>query len=70
MCLGYGYNDITYNYNYLYDMKTGLDFHFFLQCSLIFYFNLSDMVYLTTVKQLFCVKTDQENKCSFRVTMI
>ena len=24
------YNDITYNYICLYDMKIGLDFHFFL----------------------------------------
>ena len=30
MCLGDDYNDITYDYTYLYDMKTGLGFHFFL----------------------------------------
>ena len=28
--LGDDYNDITYNYPYLHDMKIGSDFHFFL----------------------------------------
>ena len=28
-CLGDDYNDITYNYTYLYDMRIGLDFQFF-----------------------------------------
>ena len=70
LCLGDDYNDITYNCTYLYNMKIGLDFHFFLQCNLIFYFNWSDIVYLSTVKQLFCVNIDQEKKCSFPVTMI
>ena len=28
--LGDDYDDTTYNYTYLYDMKIGLDFHFFL----------------------------------------
>ena len=51
-------------------MKIGLDFHFPLSCNFLFYFNLSDMVYLNTVKQLFCVNIDLEKKCSFRVTMI
>ena len=29
-CFGDDYNDITYNQTYLYDIKIGLDFHFFL----------------------------------------
>ena len=68
--LGDDYYDITCNYTYLYDMEIGLDFHFFLECNLIFYFNISDMVHLNTVKQLFCVNIDQEKKYFFRVKMI
>ena len=55
VCLGDDYNDITYNYTYLYDIEIGFNFLFFLSCNLIFYFNLSDMAYLNTVKQPICV---------------
>ena len=30
VCLEDDYNDITYNYTYLYDMEIGFDFHSFL----------------------------------------
>ena len=69
-CLGDDYNDITCNYTYLYDIKLALDFHFFLKFNFILYFNLSGIVHMNTVKQLFRVNIDQEKKCSFGVTMI
>ena len=58
--LGDDYNDNTDNYTYQYDTKIGLFFHFYFQCNFIFYFNLSDIVYLNTIKQLFCVNIEQE----------
>ena len=30
VCLGDDYNDIIYNYTYLYDIEIGFDFYFFL----------------------------------------